>query len=51
MAVDGGPRHWRRELMVPLVDVLVKVLLVHHPVQVVEANLPDEGKNNKLKQQ
>ena len=48
VTVDGGPRDWRRELMVPLVDVLVKVLLVHQPVQVEEAGLPDEGEDNKL---
>ena len=48
MTVDGGPRDWRRELVVPLVDVLVKVLLVHQPVQVEEAGLPDEGEDNKL---
>ena len=49
MTVDGGPRDWRRELVVPLVDVLVEVLLVHQPVQVEEAGLPDEGEDNKLK--
>ena len=48
VTVDGGPRDWRRELMVPLVDVLVKVLLVHQPMQVEEAGLPDEGEDNKL---
>ena len=48
MAVNGGPRDGRRELVVPLVDVLVEVLLVHQPVQVEEAGLPDEGEHDQL---
>ena len=48
VAVGGGPRDGRRELVVPLVDVLVEVLLVHQPVQVEEARLPDEGEHDKL---
>ena len=51
MTVDGGPRDWRRELVVPLVDVLVKVLLVHQPVQVEEAGLPDEGEDDELERE
>ena len=48
VAVGGGPRDGRRELVVPLVDVLVEVLLVHQPVQVEEARLPDEGEHDQL---
>ena len=48
VAVGGGPRDGRRELVVPLVDVLVEVLLVHQPVQVEEARLADEGEHDKL---
>ena len=49
VAVGGGPRDGRRELVVPLVDVLVEVLLVHQPVQVEEAGLPNEGQDDQLK--
>ena len=48
MTVDGGPRNWRGELVVPLVNVLVKVLLMHQPVQVEEAGLSNEGKDDQL---
>ena len=48
VAVGGGPRDGRRELVVPLVDVLVEVPLVHQPVQVEEARLPDEGEDDQL---
>ena len=48
MAINGGPRNWRGELVVPLVNVLVEVLLMHQPVQVEEAGLSNEGKDDQL---
>lgn len=50
MRVLGRQSHRGLEQMVALVDVLVQVRVVEQPVQIVEAELPDQRKDNQVPQ-